>query len=145
MLTDLKKVESCMQKHNLQQLTGFVYELYNNKMTISTFVEKFVKANSDYSETFLCLKNYGGDLWRYAFKGDSMLVKVGYTFLLESNCAKDIGIVMLLADRVMNDIKDIQRQWKDLIGVGIMTGLASMQGYADCRNAFEGIRDIWSH
>jgi hypothetical protein len=144
-VSELENLKMCLNKESLEQLTGLVYDLYSNKLSFSTFVTKFLEANADYSESFKCVKTYGGDAWKLIFSENSLLTKVGFTLLYESNCAKDAGVVLLLADKVLADIKDISRQWKDLVGAGIMAGLAGMQGYSDCKDAFEQIRDVWSH
>jgi hypothetical protein len=141
---NLDDLKNCLNHESVKELTGLVYDLYAHKFSLTEFVNTYI-SNSSYSEAFMCMKTHGGDLWKVLFRENSLLVKVGFTLLYESNCSKDVGVVMLLAEKVLSDIKDISKQWKELIGVSIMSGLATWQGYSDCKSAFEQIRDIWSH
>jgi hypothetical protein len=52
----------------------------------------------------------------------------GIAFLLASNCFKDVGIVFLIADDVVQDPTDITN---DII-VTIIVGILGLQGYKDC-------------
>jgi hypothetical protein len=52
----------------------------------------------------------------------------GIAFLLASNCFKDVGIVFLIADDIVQDASDITN---DII-VTIIVGILGYQGYKDC-------------
>lgn len=52
----------------------------------------------------------------------------GVGFLLASNCFKDVGIVLLIGDSIIQDPKDITN---DVI-VLIFLYILGRQGYADC-------------
>lgn len=52
----------------------------------------------------------------------------GIAFLLLSNCSKDVGIVLLLADTIIQDAKDVVND----IVVVIFGALLGRQGYKDC-------------
>lgn len=52
----------------------------------------------------------------------------GMAFLLASNCFKDVGIVLLIVDSIVEDPKDITNDIIVLIFVAIL----GRQGYADC-------------
>ena len=52
----------------------------------------------------------------------------GIAFLLASNCFKDVGIVFLVADEIVQDPTDITN---DLI-LSIFIGILGYQGYKDC-------------
>ncbi len=53
----------------------------------------------------------------------------GVGFLLASNCFKDVGMVLLIADTIVQDPKDITNDVIVLIFVYIL----GRQGYADCQ------------
>jgi hypothetical protein len=52
----------------------------------------------------------------------------GVAFLLASNCFKDVGIVFLIADTIVQDPTD----WTNDIIVLIFLAILGRQGYADC-------------
>ena len=52
----------------------------------------------------------------------------GIAFLLASNCFKDVGAVLLIADTIVEDPKN----WQNDIVVLIFVALMGRQGYADC-------------
>ena len=52
----------------------------------------------------------------------------GMAFLLASNCFKDVGMVLLILDTIVENPKDITN---DII-VLIFVALLGRQGYADC-------------
>lgn len=52
----------------------------------------------------------------------------GVSFLLASNCFKDVGIVLLLVDSVVQDPKDVTN---DII-IAIFGAILGKQGYKDC-------------
>ncbi len=52
----------------------------------------------------------------------------GIAFLLASNCFKDLGAVLLIADSVIQDPSD----WKTDIIVAIFVAILGRQSYADC-------------
>ena len=52
----------------------------------------------------------------------------GVAFLLASNCFKDVGIILLLADTVIQDPTDYTN---DVI-IAIFGYILGRQGYADC-------------
>ena len=53
----------------------------------------------------------------------------GVGFLLASNCFKDVGMVLLISDTIIEDPTDITN---DVI-VLIFVALLGRQGYADCQ------------
>lgn len=52
----------------------------------------------------------------------------GVAFLLASNCFKDVGIVLLLADTIVQDPTD----WTNDVIITIFGYILGRQGYADC-------------
>lgn len=52
----------------------------------------------------------------------------GVAFLLASNCFKDVGIVLLLADTIVQDPTD----WTNDVIVSIFLYILGRQGYGDC-------------
>jgi hypothetical protein len=56
----------------------------------------------------------------------------GVSFLLASNCAKDVGIVLLLSDTVIQDPTD----WTNDLIVGIFGYFLGKQGVKDCEQFY---------
>ena len=52
----------------------------------------------------------------------------GIGFLLASNCFKDVGMLLLLADEIIQDPKNVAN---DII-LAIILAILGKQGYADC-------------
>ena len=57
-----------------------------------------------------------------------IIEKTGVAFLLASNCCKDVGIMLLLGDTIVQDPKN----WQNDVIVLIFLGLFGRQAYADC-------------
>lgn len=53
----------------------------------------------------------------------------GVSFLLASNCFKDVGIVFLLADTIVQD----PTAWTNDVIVSIFLYILGRQGYGDCK------------
>lgn len=61
----------------------------------------------------------------------------GVGFLLASNCFKDVGAVLLIADEIIQDPSDITND----VVILIFVALLGRQGYADCAQFINFI--IW--
>lgn len=62
----------------------------------------------------------------------------GVAFLLASNCFKDVGIVLLLADTIIQDPTD----WTNDVIISIFLFILGRQGVADCEK-FINFIGLW--
>jgi hypothetical protein len=145
---DFQKLTNCLNKETVRQFSAFFFDLYINKVSLTDFIELYKTSikDSDVSKQLLCIREHGSEAVLKFFLNDSnsVLSKLGFTLLYESNCAKDIGGAALLLDRALTDAKDIQKYWKTFAIDATLAALVSYQGWNDCKAAYEAIKDIWS-
>ncbi len=130
----------CLTNEGLTQLTGSVYDVYNNIITFESFTEKFTDFITA-ENPLKCINTFAESVKN---EDMSVLLKLGYTILLQANCSKTVGPALIVLDRAISAAKDIRNEWKDVLINGVMFGFITRQAYSDCSNAWVSIRDIWS-
>jgi hypothetical protein len=139
-----KNYSNCIKAELGSEATGFVLDLYYNKLSIGTFIEKYFQW-SQRGDAVKCLKILGkpSEILHGVVK--SPLTKLGYSLLYSSNCQKDLGPSLILLDQIIQNIKNIKSQWKQLLITAISTGIIGYQSFNDCKDAYINIKDIWSN
>lgn len=132
----------CLKAEYASEVTGYVLDLYYNKLTLASFIDSYFKWTGRL-EIMMCLEKLGKPSEYLQF--NSILSKIGYTLVFSSNCEKDIGPGLILLDNVLANIKNIKTEWKNLLINALGTGLLAKQSYTDCTSAINAIKDIWSH
>jgi hypothetical protein len=142
------ELANCLNKETVKQLSAFFFDLYVNKVSLESFIQAYKTSTleSEISKQLLCIRELGSDVVRQYFFKDSntVLSKVGFTLLYESNCAKDVGGALILLDKAVGDLKGVSKNWQQFAVDAAMTAIVSYQGWVDCKSAYEAIRDIWS-
>merc|ERR1711976_395995 len=133
----VEKAIECAKTEGVSKLTGMVSDLLQSKMQVNDFVEKFLKWRTDLTaETIAkCVPAIPN--------GQSVLQKIGYTFLLSSNCEKDLGGAFIVLDQVVQSFQNFKQNWKNGIIATVFFGLLSKQAYADCDSAIQQIINMW--
>ena len=139
----IQKYINCAKGESVHELTKIVFDLYYQKFTIPTFLEKLVEWNAKSSiEISKCLTEIK-DLTK--FETGTVLTKLGLTLLFSSNCSKDLGPALILLDNIVANLENVKAQWKDLLTNGIIFGIIGYQSFKDCRDAAQAIADIWKN
>jgi hypothetical protein len=142
-IEDAFKTLDCISQETFKNLATSVLDFYYNKSSSKVFQDTFIGLVKDEIVTALqCVVQL---VKKYPLKGNSAFTKIGYTFLLASNCEKDVGATLVILDVVLASLKNIKTEWKNLIFGGISTALLGKQSYEDCKNSIEMIKNIWKN
>ena len=57
---NFEEMLNCLKAERVGEVAGFVFDLYTHKITMTNFIEMFMKWNSQ-SNALMCIKNYGGE------------------------------------------------------------------------------------
>ncbi len=132
---------NCAKGEAVHEMTQFVFDLYYQKLTIPTFLEKLVEWNAKSSiEISQCLVELR-DLTNV--NTGSVLTKLGLSLLYASNCSKDLGPALIILDNVIANLENVKAQWKELLTNGLSFGIIGYQSFKDCRDAAQAIADVW--
>jgi len=134
---------NCAKGEAVHEITQIVFDLYYQKLTIPTFLEKLVewKAKSIVNIS-QCLSELKG---LTNFKSGTVLTKLGLSLLYSSNCSKDLGPALIILDNVIANLQNVKSQWKDLLTNGVVFGIVGYQSFKDCKAAAQAIADIWKN
>jgi len=134
---------NCAKGEAVHELTQIVFDLYYQKLTIPSFLEKLVEWNAkstiEISKCLIELK----DLTK--FKSGNVLTKLGLSLLFATNCSKDLGPALIVLDNVLANLQNLKAQWKDLLTNALTFGIIGYQSFKDCREAAQAISDVWKH
>lgn len=134
---------NCAKGEAVQEISQIVFDLYYQKLTIPTFLEKLVEWNAKSTiEISKCLTELK-DLTK--FKSGTALTKMGLSLLYASNCSKDLGPALIILDNVISNLENVKAQWKELLTNGLTFGIVGYQSFKDCRAAAQAIADIWKN
>lgn len=134
---------NCAKVETVHELTQIVFDLYYQKFTIPTFLEKLVeweaKSTIEISKCISELKDFT------KVNEGTALTKLGLTLLYTSNCSKDLGPALIVLDNVIANLQNVKSQWKELLTNSIAFGIIGYQSFKDCKVAAQAIADIWKH
>jgi hypothetical protein len=71
--------------------------------------------------------------------GQTILAEIGMSALYVSNCSKDIGMVFLLLDNIVAQVRSAQPKWVNIVVETFAEYMAGQTGYGDCKAAYEYI------
>lgn len=132
---------NCAKGEAVHELTQIVFDLYYQKLTIPTFLEKLFEWNAKSTiEISKCLTELK-DLTNV--KTGTALTKLGLSLLYASNCSKDLGPALIVLDNLIANLQNVKGQWKELITNGLTFGIIGYQSFKDCSAAAQAIAEIW--
>ena len=67
----------------------------------------------------------------------SIFAKIGMSALYFSNCGKDVGMVFLLLDNIVQQVNSAKPEWFSIVVEAIGEYIILQQGFGDCKTAFE--------
>ena len=76
---------------------------------------------------------------------DSILAKIGLSALYLSNCGKDVGMLFLVLDNIVQQVKSDKPDWVGVVVESVMEVMVGQQGYQECAAAIQYIIGLFKH
>lgn len=127
-------LNECLEDKAIQIYDKGLEKSEESAKELFTLVQEFVSKKENLDSLKVCMNE------KLSFL-NGVLLKIGETFLYETNCTKDIGATFLFADSFTTGIE--KKDWQSaIVGlIGTITG--GKQSYSDCSAAIQAIIQIW--
>ena len=76
---------------------------------------------------------------------DSILAKIGLSALYLSNCGKDVGMLFLVLDDIVQQVKSAKPDWVGVVIESVMDVMVGQQGFQECEAAIQYIIGLFKH
>ena len=73
----------------------------------------------------------------------SVLQAIGMSSLYASNCEKDVGMVFLLLDNIVQQVQSEKKDWVGIVVESFMEYVVGQQTYGDCKDFYEYVRSLF--